>query len=194
MKKIIFFTISILSSTLLFSQVTEDEFSKGLREGWNETLKSSGYDVLSNGGPKWNECESTFDSKGYKGGYRCGVQQASKLIPKLEQQVQKDAKNNYNQKVEEYNKKNGISKNNNSMPIEMNPKQNYDFDSSQRDERLKDVQSFNQKMIEQQQLSEQRYNQQYESNMNQISNSMRSAANQMQAMMMQNQLKELQMH
>ncbi len=194
MKKIIFYAITFFSSTLLFAQVTEDDFSKGLTDGWSETLKSSGYGALANGGPKWNECEATFDNKGYKAGYRCGVQQASKLIPKLEQQAQEDAKNNYNQKVEEYNKEHGISKNNNSntTSINLNSKQNNDADNSQRNERLKDVQSFNQKMIEQQQLSEQRYNQQYQSNMNQISNSMRSTANQMQAMMMQNQLKELQ--
>ncbi len=107
MKKIILF-ISILYYNFSFSQNSQDSFSKGLSDGWRETLQEAkNIDILSAGSPDSWKCQSNsvyvpndkeIFKKEYSRGYRCGVEQATKIIPTLEGNTQNLIKNksNYN--------------------------------------------------------------------------------------------------
>jgi len=187
MKKILLFTI-LLSSTTMFSQVITGEYSKGLWEGWKETLETNGFNA-NIGSPSSSSCASRIETYDYSSGYRCGVQQASKLIPKLEE----NEKNKYSQKIDSHIKKlGGNIPNSNALANKLTSSENNNSENYQREQRLKDVQNFNQEMINQQQLSAQKYNQEYERSIGQLSRGMDNFTNQMQALVIQNIMKELQ--
>lgn len=90
--------LAVLFCNLLFSQTQETSFSKGLEDGWNETLKEAkNIDIYSAGGPNHLKCsiypgyapnDKTEHQKEYSRGYRCGVEQATKIIPVLQQKLQ----------------------------------------------------------------------------------------------------------
>lgn len=93
----------LLLSQVMFSQVTSSSFDKGLIDGWNETIKeANNIDVFKAGSPDSNKCsmipnyapnDNKKESKEYSRGYRCGVEQATKIIPILQNQMQTKLKN-----------------------------------------------------------------------------------------------------
>jgi hypothetical protein len=92
----------LLLSQVMFSQVTSSSFDKGLIDGWNETIKeANNIDIFKAGSPDSNKCsmipnyapnDNKKESKEYSRGYRCGVEQATKIIPILQRQMQNGLK------------------------------------------------------------------------------------------------------
>ncbi|WP_329807190.1 hypothetical protein [Flavobacterium facile] len=89
---------ALLFSNLILSQTQESSFSKGLKDGWNETLKEAkNIDIYKAGSPDQQKCtispaytpnDNKKHEKEYGRGYRCGVEQATKIIPILQQRLQ----------------------------------------------------------------------------------------------------------
>lgn len=91
--KTLSYTLCLLFSLNIFCQ-SQSSFKKGFTTGYSETLKEEGYNGNYFNYSNPNDCYSEFSSNRnntYSEGYRCGVKQASKALPK----IKKSAKSNY---------------------------------------------------------------------------------------------------
>ncbi|WP_421497981.1 hypothetical protein [Flavobacterium columnare] len=102
MKKLIFFG----SHFMIFfvnAQSQTNSFSAGLSEGWKQTInEAKNIDIYEAGSPNPSLCsptqgyspnDNTAHEKEYSRGYRCGVEQAVKIIPILQKKLQKKIEN-----------------------------------------------------------------------------------------------------
>jgi len=93
--------IVVLYSTTVFSQ-NQSSFNKGFNDGFKETLAEVGYNSNYFNYSNPNNCYSEFSSNRnntYSEGYRCGVKQATKALPKIKKSVKSNYAQSNNQDI-----------------------------------------------------------------------------------------------
>lgn len=189
----------ILTSILFFYLCSvysqnNNSFTTGLNKGWNDTLlEEKNIDLTTAGYPEANKCnsipnysinEKNVNEKEYSRGYRCGVEQAVKIIPILQQKSKEKAIKEAELKSIAYNKQIEDAKKNNFSGLENYKESKNEVNSYSNYNVNNDMMNY----YNQQQQMQQQYNNNIQ---NQINSMSVGLSNQLQAMAIQNLQKEL---